>query len=69
MQPPLPRLQASVNDMAATLSTLTHLLEIVPFLLEALGALRLAFSFLWGVLLAEGRNEEQLPQTAMPLSS
>jgi hypothetical protein len=55
--------------MAATLSTLTHLLEIVPFLLEALGALRLAFSFLWGVLLAEGRNEEQLPQTAMPLSS
>lgn len=67
MQCRLPRLRASVNDMAATLSTLTHLLEIVPFLLEAPGALRLALSLLWSVLLAEGRNEEQPPDGHAPV--
>lgn len=51
------------HRVAATpLSTLTHLLEIVPFLLEAPGALGPNFSLLWSVLLAE----EEIKSSSQP---
>lgn len=46
--------------------TLTHLLEIVPFLLEAPGALRPGFSVLWSVLLAEEEMKSSPKSAAAP---
>lgn len=53
---PSPGYRHQLNYMAATL---THLLEVVPFLLKALGALRPDFSLLWSVLLVKESHEVQ----------